>query len=92
MSALSSRVSGQKGLEGNELHIPEIHSDLFSSTLILIGRAPRQEPCALLGGKGKLTATPHSLPLNISLPESGSRLAESMPQLCVAAFDLQQVT
>ena len=87
---MSGRVSGRRGLKGNELHIPEMHKDLFSLTLIRSGHG-REEPCGLLDVKGKPTTLPHSLPSNISPPESRSRLVERMPQLWMAAFDLQQV-
>lgn len=50
-----------------------------------------QEPPSVLGVEANYPTSPRPLPLSIFPPESGSHLVERMPQLWMAAFDLQHV-
>ena len=78
---------GQRGVERNEIHIPEMHKDLFSLTLTL---SYQEAAAPWLGMKGRYLL--HPIPcLRVFALVSHVHAKWRMPQLRMAAFDLQRV-
>lgn len=79
-------LKGGQGIERKEIHIPEMHKDLFSLTLTpSCWEAGCTWPLVM---KGKLTTSPHPC-LRVFPLMSQVHANWRMPQLRMAAFDLQ---